>query len=108
MQALCMTASSKAYRNKGDLRTALAHGHQAQRLAQASGNMTAEAWVTQQYASCLVTVGDYAGGAALCAANTSLLSALGLANLDVHAYRNVQNVYAGEITTIFSNIAPRF
>ncbi|KAF7341706.1 AAA domain-containing protein [Mycena sanguinolenta] len=94
MQALCMTASSKAYRNRGDLQTALGHAHKARRLAQASGNMTAEAWVTQQYASCRVMVGDYAGGAALCAANDSLLAALGLANMDVHAYRNSLNVTA--------------
>ncbi|KAJ7608583.1 hypothetical protein DFH06DRAFT_1377032 [Mycena polygramma] len=94
MQALCLTASSKAYRNKGDLRTAIIRGREARRLSQISGNMTAEAWVTQQYASCCVMVGDYAGGAALCAANTSLLSALGLANMDVHAYRNVLNVSA--------------
>ncbi|KAF7343150.1 NB-ARC domain-containing protein [Mycena venus] len=94
MQALCMNASSKAYRNMGDLRMALIYGHGARRLSQASGNMTAEAWITQQYASCLVTVGDYAGGADLCAVNISLLSALGIANLDVHAYRNVLNVSA--------------
>ncbi|KAJ6533417.1 hypothetical protein DFH09DRAFT_1181376 [Mycena vulgaris] len=91
MQALCMTASSKAYRNKGDLQTALIQAREARRLSQASGNMTAEAWVTQQYASCCVMVGDYTRGADLCAANTALLSALGLANLDVHAYRNILN-----------------
>ncbi|KAJ7079301.1 hypothetical protein B0H15DRAFT_914174 [Mycena belliarum] len=94
MQALCLTASSKAHRNKGDLRTALAYGSEARRLAQASGNMTAEAWVTQQYASCCVMVGDYARGAALCSAITSLLAALGLASFDVHAYKNVLNVSA--------------
>ncbi|KAF7358334.1 NB-ARC domain-containing protein [Mycena venus] len=94
MQALCMNASAEAYRNMGDLRMALIYGHGARRLSQASGNMTAEAWVTQEYASCLVTVGDYAGGADLCAVNTSLLSALGIAHLDVHAYRNVLNVSA--------------
>ncbi|KAJ7465998.1 hypothetical protein FB451DRAFT_1486215 [Mycena latifolia] len=94
MQALCMTASSKAHRNKGDLRTALVYGSEARRLSQASGNMTAEAWVTQQYASCCVMVGDYARGADLCAEITSIMSALGLANLDVHAYKNILNVTA--------------
>ncbi|KAJ7740444.1 hypothetical protein DFH07DRAFT_926556 [Mycena maculata] len=94
LQALCMTASSKAYRSKGDLQTALLHGGEARHLAQASGNMTAEAWVTQQYASCCVMVGDYSRGADLCAEITSLLSALGLADLDVHAYKNVLNVSA--------------
>ncbi|KAJ7493135.1 hypothetical protein B0H11DRAFT_2007348 [Mycena galericulata] len=94
LQALCMAASSKAYRSKGDLQTAMVHGNESRRLSQASGNMTAEAWVTQQYASCCVMVGDYGRAADLCAAVTSLLSALGLANLDVHAYKNVLNVSA--------------
>ncbi|KAJ7038808.1 hypothetical protein C8F04DRAFT_349273 [Mycena alexandri] len=92
MQALCVTATSKAYRNKGDLRAALAQGSEARRISQASGNLTAEVWVSQQYASCCVMVGDYASAANLCAAITSILSALGLA--DVHAYRNLLNVSA--------------
>ncbi|KAJ7728898.1 hypothetical protein B0H16DRAFT_1587907 [Mycena metata] len=94
MQALCMTASSKAYRSKGDLRAALAHGSEARRISQVSGNLTAEVWVSQQYASCCVMVGDYTAAGNLCAAITSILSALGLANTDVHAYRNLLNVSA--------------
>ncbi|KAJ6579379.1 hypothetical protein B0H10DRAFT_911306 [Mycena sp. CBHHK59/15] len=93
-QALCLTASSKAHRNKGDLHAALAHGRKARQLSQASGNMTAEAWVSQQYATCCVVVGDYTGGSELCAAITSILSALGLADIEVHAYRNLLNVQA--------------
>ncbi|KAJ7919632.1 hypothetical protein B0H13DRAFT_1988455 [Mycena leptocephala] len=83
MQALCMAASCTAYRNKGDLQTSLDHGREACRLAQVAGNMTVESWVTQQYSGSCVMV-----------ANTTLLSALGLADLDVLAYRNVLNVNA--------------
>ncbi|KAJ7147805.1 hypothetical protein C8R43DRAFT_1195033 [Mycena crocata] len=94
IQALCTTASSKAHRNKGDLRTALVYARTARRLAQASGNLTVEASVTQQYASCCVMVGDYAHASELCAAIMSMLSVLGLAAVNVHAYKNVLNVSA--------------
>ncbi|KAJ7645852.1 hypothetical protein B0H17DRAFT_1215830 [Mycena rosella] len=94
LQALCSSASSEACRNMGDQPRALLHGNEARRLSQASGNMTAEVWVTQQYACCSVMVGDYARAADLCAEITSVLSALGLATLDVHFYQNILNISA--------------
>ncbi|KAJ7453859.1 hypothetical protein FB451DRAFT_1408738 [Mycena latifolia] len=94
LEALCYSAYSEAYRNMGDQRRALLYGSEARRLSQASGNMTAEVWVTQQYATCCAMVGDYIRAVDLCATITSILSALGLANLDVHVYRNTVNISA--------------
>ncbi|KAJ6475007.1 hypothetical protein DFH09DRAFT_1472168 [Mycena vulgaris] len=94
LQALCHSASSEAYRVMGDQQKALSHGGEAQRLSQASGNLTAEVWVTQQYAVCCGMVGDYAQTMELCASLTSILSALGLANLEVHVYNNILNINA--------------
>ncbi|KAJ6528615.1 hypothetical protein DFH09DRAFT_1413374 [Mycena vulgaris] len=94
LQALRHCATSEAYRVMGDQQKALSHGREARRLSQASGNMTAEVWVTQQYAACCGMVGDYAQTMELCASLTSILSALGLANLDVHVYNNILNLNA--------------